>query len=342
MKAFVLAAGASTRLRPLTMDIPKPMIPILGKPALYYTFLNLWKNGFTVACVNTYYRPDIITNFFQNNDINIKLEFLHEKKILGTAGAIKNKEEFFEDTFVVMSGDGLTDINLKKAVEFHKKKKSLATIVLKKINLRFEYGIAITNKDGEIKSFVEKPLLGDVFNDEVNTGIYVFEPEIFKFIPKNKFFDFSMDLFPFLMKKKIKIYGYVMDEYWTDIGNIVEYKKGVFDALDGKLKIIPIIKNRENKYISSNAKIDKSVKICGPCFVGNNVVIGKNAVIEPYSVISDNVTMGNNVSVEKSIIWENSEFGDNVKITNTVVGSDTLISSNVTLFDSIVMEYSNK
>ena len=170
----------------------------------------------------------------------------------------------------------------------------------------------------------------------------MFEPEIFKFIPKNEFFDFSMDLFPLLMKNKKKIYGYAMDEYWTDIGNIFEYKKGVFDALDGKLKIVLETKSRGSKYISSNAKIDKSAKVCEPCFVGNNVVIGKNAVIEPYSVISDNVTIGTSVSVGESIIWENSKIDDNVKITNTIIGRDTLIPGNITLFDSIMMEYSNR
>ncbi|MDR3256232.1 MAG: NDP-sugar synthase [Endomicrobium sp.] len=340
MKAFVLAAGVGTRLRPLTNNIPKPMISILGKPALYYTFLNLLKNGFDSACVNTYYRSDVITDFFKDNKIGIKLEFSHEKKLLGTAGAIKNKEYFFDDTFLVMSGDGLTDIDLRKAINFHNKKKSIATIVLKKIDLRFEYGIAITNKNSEIKTFVEKPLWGDVFDDKVNTGIYIFEPEVFKFIPKNKFFDFSMDLFPLLMKKKKKIYGYLMEEYWTDIGNIIEYKKGVFDALEGKIKVDIGIKNKGSKYISFNAKIDKSVKIQGPCFIGNNVIIEKNAVIKPFAVISDNVKISKNASVEKSIIWENSKVGNNVNITNTIIGYDILIPDNITLFDSIMMEYS--
>jgi mannose-1-phosphate guanylyltransferase/phosphomannomutase len=340
MRAFVLAAGVGSRLKPLTTDIPKPMIPILDKPALYYTFLNLWKNGFESACVNIHYLPGVLTSYFENNDeIGVKLNFSHEKELLGTAGAIKNMEDFFDDTFVVMSGDGLTDINLRKAVEFHKKKKSVATIVLKKIDLRFEYGIAIANNDGEIKTFIEKPFWRDVFDNNANTGIYILEPEVFNFIPRNKFFDFSMNLFPLLMKEKHKICGYIMDEYWTDMGNTFEYKKGVFDFLDGKVKFdIGISNNKDNKRINASAKIDKSAEICGPCFIDDNVTIGANVVIGPYSVISDNVKIGSDASISKSIIWKNSDIGRNVKMTNTLVGYDAIVPDNVALYDSIVMK----
>ncbi|MDR2399743.1 MAG: NDP-sugar synthase [Endomicrobium sp.] len=338
MKAFVLAAGLGTRLRPLTANIPKPMIPVLDKPALYHTFSNLWKHGFTDACVNTYYISNVITDYFEKNKPDINLEFSKEKTLLGTAGAIKKKENFFDDTFVVMSGDGLSDINLKKVIEFHKKKKSLATIALKKISSRFEYGIAITNKSGEIKKFVEKPSWRDVFNDEVNTGIYVFEPEIFNYIPKDTFFDFSMDLFPLLMKKGKKIFGYLMDEYWTDIGNIFEYKRGVFDALDGSLKLNLGLINNNGKYISVSAKIDKSVRIEGPCFISDNVSIKENSIIKPYSVISRNVRIGKNTVIDRTIIWGNSTVGIGAELINSVLSSNTLIPAGVSLYDSIIME----
>ncbi|MDR1522938.1 MAG: NDP-sugar synthase [Endomicrobium sp.] len=339
MRAFVLAAGIGTRLRPLTTDIPKPMVSILDRPALYYTLSNLLKYGFDSACVNVHYRSEVIIDYFKNNEIGINLKFSHEKKLLGTAGAIKKNESFFDDTFVVMSGDGLTDINLKKALEFHKRKKSIATIVLKKINLRFEYGIAVTDRTGQIKSFVEKPLWGDVFNDEVNTGIYILEPKIFDFIPKDEFFDFGKDLFTLLMQKGEKIYGYLMDEYWTDIGNIFEYKKGIFDILDGKVKIdLDMFKSSNGKYISSTAKIDETVKIENPCYIGDNVIIKHGVHIKPYSVISNNAKIDENSLIEKSIVWENARIGKNVKLTNTIVGSNILVENQITLFDSIIME----
>ena len=337
MKAFVLAAGVGTRLRPLTSDIPKPMVPILGKPALYHTFCNLKKYGFNDICVNLYHRPEAVTEYFKNKDPGVKLNYSLEKKLLGTAGAVKNNESFFNETFVVMSGDGLTDINLKKALLFHKKKKALATIVLKRIQARLEYGVTITDKCGRVKSFIEKPCWGDIFTNTVNTGIYILEPEIFKYIPKNKFFDFGHDLFPALLKKSLNIYGYVTDEYWTDIGNIFDYKKGIFDALDKKVDISISGIKMGNKYISESAKIDKSVKICGPCFIGANVVIGKNAVINPYSVISKNAKIENNAKIEKSILWGNSVIRRSASVNNTVVGYDTEVPADISLHDSILM-----
>jgi mannose-1-phosphate guanylyltransferase/phosphomannomutase len=339
MKAFVLAAGVGTRLRPLTNDIPKPMIPILGKPALHYTIELLRKNDFDEIFVNLHYRPQAIMRYFKDNPEYIPLNFSLEKKIMGTAGAIKKKENFLKETFVVMSGDGLTDINLKKAIEFHRKKKSLATIVLKEVDFRFEYGVALTDKNGEIKSFIEKPSWRDVFDSKVNTGIYVFEPEIFKFIPENKLFDFSRDLFPLLKKKNKPIFGYTTKDYWKDIGNISEYKSGVFDALDGKVKIDCGLRSKLSRYINSGAKIGGNVKIQRNCFIGTNVEIGENSIIKSYSVISDNVKIGANSSVEKTVIWGNSQIGGGVKLTNSIV-CGALIPENVILFDSIVMESS--
>lgn len=337
MKAFVLAAGAGTRLRPLTYDTPKPMIPIVGKPALYHTLNNLKKYGFDDICINLFHCPHIITGYFKNNYMDININYSLEKKLLGTAGAVKKQEKFFNETFAVISGDGLTDINLEKVLAFHKKKKALATIVLKKTNARLEYGITLADKDGKISKFVEKPFWSDIFADTVNTGIYIFEQEIFKFIPKNKFFDFSIDLFPLLLKNKKKVFGYVMDEYWTDIGNILEYKKGVFDALDGKVKIDMPCGKKKGCYISKYAKIYKSAKIKGPCYIGDNVYIGKNVMINPYSVISKNTTIEDNAVIERTIIWEGSHIGKGAKLSNTIVGYKGEIPEGITLFDSIIM-----
>ena len=337
MKAFVLAAGAGTRLRPLTSNIPKPMVPILGRPALYYTLNNLKKYGFKDICINLFHCPEVISAYFNKKETGLTLKYSLEKKLMGTAGAVKKNEMFFDDTFVVMSGDGLTDINLNKALDFHKKNKSLATIVLKKIEARLDYGLTVTDKKGRIKTFIEKPCWGDIFTNTVNTGIYIFEPEIFKFMPKNKFFDFSMDLFPLLLKNNKRIYGYVTDEYWTDIGNINEYKKGIFDILDGKVSIPVYVPKKGDKYISPDAVIDKSVKIKGPCFIDANVVIRKNSVIEPYSVLSSGCVVGENVLIEKSVIWAKSRIGNNVCLSNTVIGNKTNIHKGINLFDSIMM-----
>lgn len=336
MKAFVLAAGAGTRLKPLTSDIPKPMVPILGKPVIFHTLNNLCKYGFKDICVNLHHKPEVIMEYFKNNrDLDVNISYSYEKNLLGTAGAVKKQEAFFDDTFVVMSGDGLSDVNLKKVLQFHKKKKALVTIVLKKVNKKFDYGITVTDKNGRVRSFIEKPSWGDVFSDTVNTGIYILEPQVLKYIPKNKFFDFSMNLFPKILKKHI--YGFVTNDYWTDIGNIYEYKQGVFDVLDKKVKITISGKNSNNKYISPSAKIHKSVKISGPCFIDDKVIIEKNVILKPYSVISKNVKIKKNSIIEKSIIWGNSVVEKNANLTNSVVGYKALIPENISLYDSILM-----
>lgn len=337
MKAFVLAAGAGTRLRPLTHDIPKPMIPILGKPALHYTLNNLKKHGFDDVSINLFHRPNCITGYFSGNYMDICINYSFEKKLLGTAGAVKKREKFFDDTFVVMSGDGLTDIDLKKAVRFHKKKKALATIVLKETGARLDYGITVADKNGKVIRFVEKPKWSDIFADTVNTGIYVFDPGVFQYIPGNKFFDFSLDLFPLLLKNKKRVYGYVMKEYWTDIGNILEYKKGVFDALDRKVKIEAPCVKKDGNYISKYAKIDGSAKIKSPCFIGDNAYIGANVTVEPYSVIGSGVKVKDNSLIAKTIIWSGSYIGKGAKLSNTIVGYKGKIPEGIRLFDSIIM-----
>jgi len=335
MKAFVLAAGVGSRLRPLTSEIPKPMVPILGKPVLHHTLNNLKKNGFHEVCINLYHKPEIITDYFKN--LNFKLTYSLEKKLLGTAGAVKKNENFFNETFAVMSGDGLSDINLKKALSYHKKKKALATIVLKEIDFRFNYGVTLTDKAGQIKSFVEKPSWKDIFTNTVNTGIYIFEPEIFKFIPKNSFFDFAMDLFPLLLKKKQKVFGYVTKDYWTDIGNICEYKKGVFDALSGKVKLDISGMKKGSSYISKSAIIDKNVKVSSHCFVDDFAIIGRGAVLKPYSVISKNVTVFENAFLERAIVWNDSMVKRSASLTDSVVGLDCVVPENIILHDSILM-----
>ena len=335
MKAFVLAAGIGTRLKPLTSEIPKPMVPVLGKPVLHHTLNNLKKNGFTDICINLFHKPEIITNYFKKSEFNIT--FSLEKKLLGTAGAVKKQEKFFDDTFVVMSGDGLSDINLKKALAFHKKNKALATIVLKEVDVRLEYGVTLTGAGGKIKSFVEKPSWKDIFANTINTGIYIFEPEIFKFIPKNKFFDFGMDVFPLLLKKKQKLFGYVMKDYWTDIGNVNEYKKGVFDALSGKIKLDISGVKKGTSYISKKAVIDRNVKIADHCFIDDFAIIGAGAVLKPYSVISKNVTVFEKASFERAIIWEDSMVKRSSSLTDSVVGFDCVVPENIVLHNSILM-----
>lgn len=321
MKAFILAAGAGTRLRPLTYECPKPMIPLLNKPVIEHTINNLKKHNVDSVVMNLHTLPEMITDYFGNGkNFGIDINYSLEETLLGTAGGLKKCKKFFDSTFIVMSGDGLSNIDLTSAIAFHKKKKSLATMVLKKIETKFSYGITLTDRANRIVDFVEKPTWGSVFSDTVNTGIYIFEPEIFKYIPDG-FFDFGKDLWPKLLKLKKPIYAYLMNGYWTDIGNIEEYKKGVKDALFGKLSINIDGKKfgRSEVFVDKNCKIDKTVKFIGKSVIGKNCKIGKNVVIDCGTVIGNNVVIQDDAIIKDSVIWDNVTIGKHARLYSSII-----------------------
>ncbi len=336
MKAFILAAGAGTRLRPLTYECPKPMIPLLNKPVIEHTLNNLKKHNIDSVVMNLHTLPEMITDYFGNGKkFGLDIKYSLEETLLGTAGGLKKCQKFFDSTFVVMSGDGLSNVDLTSVIAFHKKKKSLATMVLKKIETKFAYGITLTEKSGKIVKFVEKPTWGSVFSDTVNTGIYVFEPEIFKYIP-DTFYDFGKDLWPRLLKLKKPIYAYLMNGYWTDIGNIDEYKQGVKDALFNKIAINiegKKIKNTE-AFVDSGCQIDKTVKFIGKSVIGKNCVIGKNVVIDNGTIIGDNVKIQNDAIIKDSIIWSNTVIGKNVKLHSSIIS--TKVPSKLSVYNGLL------
>lgn len=336
MKAFILAAGAGTRLRPLTFECPKPMIPLLNKPVIEHTINNLKKHNVDSVMMNLHTLPEQITNYFGNGKkFGIDIHYSLEETLLGTAGGLKKCKKFFDSTFVVMSGDGLSNIDLTSAVEFHKKKKSLATMVLKKIETQFSYGITLTDKYNRIINFVEKPTWGSVFSDTVNTGIYIFEPEIFKYIPDD-FYDFGKNLWPKLLKLKKPIYAYLMNGYWTDIGNIEEYRQGIRDSLFGKISVAVSgnkLKNSE-VIVDTNTKIDKSVKFIGKSVIGKNCKIGKNVVIDNGTVIGNNVVVQDDAIIKDSIIWDNTVVGKSARLCSSVIG--TKVPSRLSVYNGLL------
>jgi mannose-1-phosphate guanylyltransferase/phosphomannomutase len=215
MKSVIMAGGEGTRLRPLTCNIPKPMVPIVNKPVMEHIIELLRKHNLTDIAVTLQYLPNIIKNHFNDGrEYDVNLKYYVEDKPMGTAGSVKNAEDFLDDTFIVISGDALTDIDLKKAIDFHFSKKSMATLVLKKVEIPLEYGVVVTDENGRITRFLEKPSWGEVFSDTVNTGIYILSPEVLKYYNKNEIFDFSKDLFPLLLKQDKPMYGYVSEDYW--------------------------------------------------------------------------------------------------------------------------------
>lgn len=339
MKAFILAAGEGTRLRPLTYTIPKPMFPVCNKPVMEYTLDLLKKHRIGELIINLHYRGDLIRDYFHDSSRwGIKIKYSPEKKILGTAGGVKKVIGYFNDTFIVMSGDGLTGINLSQAVEFHKGKKSVATMVLKNIDSRLEYGVTLTDAQGRIKKFIEKPSWGEVFSNAVNTGIYIFEPKVFDYIPRNKFFDFGNDFWPLLLKKREKIFAYKMEEYWCDIGNLAEYRKAQRDVLEKKIKVsVPGKEIKANIWVDENTYLHPTVKLFSPCVIGKNCILEQGVVIDEFTVIGNNAVIRKNAKIKNSILWENVNVEKNVELNNCVIGNNAQVKENISVFDGSVI-----
>ena len=211
MKAVIMAGGEGTRLRPLTCNRPKPMVPVAGRPVMEHIVRLLKSHGMDKIAVTLQYLPDHICEYFgDGSQFDVRMRYYIENKPLGTAGSVKNAEDFLDETFLVISGDALTDVDLTKAISFHREKGAFATLILKRVDVPLEYGVVVTDGEGKIIRFLVKPGWGEVFSDTANTGIYILSPEIFDYYKKDQVFDFGRDLFPLLMKEKRSMYGYVM------------------------------------------------------------------------------------------------------------------------------------
>ncbi len=339
MKAVIMAGGEGTRLRPLTCNRPKPMVPVVNKPVMEHIIELLKKHDITEIAVTLQYMPERIKEYFQDGqDFGVRLHYYTEQTPLGTAGSVKNAEDFLDDTFIVISGDALTDIDLKSAMDFHRKKGSMATLVLKRVDIPLEYGVVVTDEEGRIIRFLEKPSWGEVFSDTVNTGIYILSAEVLGYIKKGEIFDFSKDLFPTLLQEKKPMYGYITENYWCDIGDLRAYIQAHIDILDGKVNIeIPGKEIREKVWIGEGCQIDEGVTIEPYCVIGQNVHIRKEAYIGSYSVIGDSCMIRDRSGIKRSILWENCNVGKNVQLRGSVICSKVHLRDRVSAFEESVI-----
>ncbi|MFL0195235.1 sugar phosphate nucleotidyltransferase [Clostridium sp. WILCCON 0269] len=335
MKAIIMAGGEGTRLRPLTCNIPKPMMPIMGKPIMEYALELLKNTGIEDIGATLQYLPDEIINYFgDGKDFGVNISYFIEETPLGTAGSVKNAEAFLNDTFVVISGDALTDIDLSKAIAYHKSKGAVATLILKEEPVPLEFGVVVTNAQGRVTGFLEKPGWGEVFSDKVNTGIYILEPDIFKYYNKNKKFDFSSDLFPLLLKEKVPVFGYVAEGYWCDIGSIDQYMKCHFDILKGLAHInIKAQKYSEDIWIGEDCEISPEAKISRPVYIGSGSKIYNNAQIGPYTVLGENNIISPDATIKRSILFNNCYIGDKAQIRGAVLCKKVQVKSQCSVFE---------
>lgn len=339
-KAMLLAAGAGTRLRPLTFETPKPMVPVVNRPVIHHVLDNLLKHGVEEVMVNLHALPEQVRGYCGDGSRwSLKLGYSLEPKLLGTAGAIKKVEGFLKDgPFFVMSGDGLSDIDLTAMYAFHRKRGSIATMATKQIDARFEYGVTMTDASQRIKGFLEKPSWGDVFSNKVNTGIYLFEPEVLKLIPRNKVYDFGHDLWPKLLKTRKPIYAYETDAYWCDVGNLAEYRRCQIDVLDRKAKVnIPGVEIRKGVWVQEGTVVDLKAKMIPPVVIGKGGRVAAGAVVGPYSVIGDRAQIGAGAKLERCILFDNVIVGDGVRLTNCIIGPNGNVKENISVFEAAVL-----
>ena len=339
MKAMVMAAGKGTRLRPLTYTHPKPMVPIVNKPALEHCLELLEEHGFNQVVINVHTHAAQIRKYFEREKrFGMKILFSDERRLMGTAGGVKKAGRHFDRTFLVMSGDGLTDINLTDALAFHRQKRALITIAVKRIDARLDYGVVITDRACRVKEILEKPQWSDVFHNRINAGIYIMEPAVLRYMPSDTFFDFAHDLLPLLLRRREKVIAYETQGYWCDIGNLSEYRRAQHDVLDGKVAVtIPGKKVGRRIWIDEGTHIPRNAKIFGPCLIGKNCYLGNNVTIEPYCIIGDGCRIEAFAHLKDCILWQNVRVHRNVSLTHCVIGQDAEVVENISVFEGSVI-----
>ncbi len=340
MRAVLMAGGSGTRLRPLTCDLPKPMVPILNRPIAEH-IINLLKRHQIIEVVATlHYLPDVMRDYFQDgSDFGVQMTYaVEEDQPLGTAGCVKNIAELLDETFLVISGDSITDFDLTAAIEFHKSKKSKATLVLTRVPNPVEFGVVITDEQRRIRRFLEKPSTSEIFSDTVNTGTYILEPSVLDYLPVNQECDFSKDLFPLLLEKDEPMYGYIAEGYWCDVGHLDAYREAQYDGLHQKVKLdYAYPEQTPGLWVGQNTHIDPTAKIETPVIIGNNCRIGPRVHIEAGTVIGDNVTVSADADLKRPILWNGAIIGDEAHLRACVICRGTRVDRRAHVLEGAVV-----
>src|SRR6516165_7999230 len=289
-----MAGGGGTRLRPQTSNLPKPMLPCVGRPMMEHIVSLLRRHSITDIVVTVAFLPNAIRSYFgDGSELGVRMAYATEESPLGTAGSVRNAMEQLTERFIVISGDVLTDIDLTEVIGFHEKNEALATIALSAVENPLEFGIVITREDGSIERFLEKPGWGQVFSDTINTGIYVLEPVIFEQIPEGRAVDFSGEVFPAVLDAGDPLFGYVAAGYWEDVGTTAAYLKAHEDILNGRVDVgVSGFELRPGIWVGKGTSVHPSVRMDGPAFIGENCTVDPDAVLGPYATVGANTRVG--------------------------------------------------
>ncbi|MEG3897775.1 MULTISPECIES: mannose-1-phosphate guanyltransferase [unclassified Microcoleus] len=341
MRAVLMAGGSGTRLRPLTCDLPKPMVPILNRPIAEHIINLLKRHQITEIIATLHYLPDVMREYFTDGaDFGVQMTYaVEEDQPLGTAGCVKNIAELLDRTFLVISGDSITDFDLTEAIEFHRSKQSKATLILTRVPNPMEFGVVIADENYRISRFLEKPSSSEIFSDTVNTGTYILEPEVLDYLPANQECDFSNDLFPLLLEKNEPMYGYIAEGYWCDVGQLDVYREAQYDALRGKVKLDLTYYNevRSGLWVGQNTFIDDSAIVEVPAMIGNNCRIGARVKIDAGTVLGDNVTVGADANLKRPIVWNGAIIGEDAHLRACVICRSTRVDRRAHVLEGAVV-----
>ena len=341
MKGIIMAGGFGTRLRPLTINIPKPMVPVGNLPMMEHVVGLLTKNGITDITALLYFQADVIRNHFKDGcSFGVTMDYVQPEEDFGTAGSVRSALSVIDEPVLVISGDLVTDFDLTEAIAWHRQKNAEATILLTRKENPIAYGIVITDPDGRIVRFLEKPSWGEAFSDTINTGIYILEPDAIKLIPPQTNFDFSQNLFPLMLSRKMRLYGKIMSGYWRDVGNVVEYRKVHIDFYEGHLQLDLKIETTEtnggivNK--GANVHLEDGVELTGRVILGNDVYLESGVKLH-NCVVGHRTRIGGRCDLKNSVIWSDCIIGPKTVMNSSVVCSHTRLGQNVQLLDEVIV-----
>lgn len=340
MKAVIIAGGMGTRLRPLTYNTPKPIVPVANRPFIIHQIEHLVKHGVDEIVINLHYLSSEIKKILNDGkQWGIKIHYSIEESPLGTAGAVKNAEEFFDaGPMVIFNGDILTDVNISKLVNFHREKGSVVTLTLSEVEDPTPFGLVQFDKEHRITQFIEKPSWNMVKGRTINAGIYVVDPSIFKKVPKGRPFSFERELFPALLSTKQPLFGFVSPAFWMDIGNPHMYMLAHQAILRGEVAVKIYGTRIAGKFwLGKDTHPDPSVRFIGPSVIGEKARLAKDTEIGDYVVIGDETTIGQHCALERCIIWRNVKVGDHVRLSGCIIGANCVIEDDVVIDKGLVL-----
>src|SRR5438270_4931666 len=339
MKAVVMAGGEGSRLRPLTGRQAKPLVPVAGRPIMEHILLHLRRHQLKDVVATVQYLGASIRNYFgDGSEQGVALTYSVEDSPLGTAGSVMLARQQLNETFVVISGDSLTDIDLGAAARFHRERKAIATIVLKPVPNPLEYGVVVVDEGGAVQRFIEKPSWGEVISDLANTGIYILDPSVFEFFRAGEVSDWSGDVFPKLLKEGERVSGWVGSGSWEDVGSHSAYSKANFDCLEGKVKVqIPAKRVGEGIWIHEEAEVAESARVDGPALICAGAKVRAGALINGPCVVGGFTTIDTGAKVSNSIMWDHSYIGENSRLRGTVVCRSVTVKNGCLLEEGSVI-----